>query len=328
MKEFRGTPARYPLTAALNDVDKRSQPEQEADRIVDRLVRDLEENGIAVLPALFTTEQIRDMRRAFEAPLRGMRWNDLDGYEKEPLREVIQDVLTVEQGFVDLAIHPFVAKTLARYLGTDFALTEAKGWKSLITKRDFQGWHGDYWYDETKVSGIAKEVKLAMYLTDVRSGAFNYIKGSHQRQHPRLVENNEVRDVPQGSIQEVVGPAGTAFLFDSSGIHKQGVPILEPRLAVFYNYHDPKVQLAKEALDYYRYHPLVLNAAFLGGLSEEAQRILGFGNKIRYIPAFRRTTKYKLFYKTFEKAFAVMIAMSDLRERVGERLSRVLKRKG
>jgi hypothetical protein len=328
MRDPQRLPMQPPLPAAKTHPNGNRSPQTEEDLIAARIAADLEVNGIAVLPTLFTKEQIRDMRQAFEARLHGVRWNDIDGYEKEALREVVQDVLTVEQGFVDLAVSPIIGKALAKYLGKDFALTEAKGWRSLTTNRDFQGWHGDYWYDETKSNGIAKEVKLSMYLTDVKSGAFNYIKGSHQKQHPRLVENNEVKDVTRDQIVEMIGPAGTAFLFDSSGIHKQGVPILEPRLAVFYNYHDPHVHLAKEALDYYRYHPLTLNAAFLGNLSEEAERILGFGDKTRYIPAFRRTTQYKRLYKTFDMAFDAAITMSDFRERAVERLNRILKRKG
>jgi hypothetical protein len=296
------------------------------DRLAEKLAAELDQNGIVVLPPLFSPDQLRDMRKSFETRLHGIRWNDLDGYEKEPLRRVVQDVLTVEQGFVDLAVHPLVTGIIRRYIGPNFALTEAKGWKSLPTKRDFQGWHGDYWYDETKVTGIAKEVKMAMYLTDVRTGAFNYMQGSHQKQHPRVVSNRELSEVSESQIREALGPAGTAFLFDSSGIHKQGVPILEPRLAVFYNYHDPNVQLAKEALDYYRYHPLLLNAAFLGDLSPEAQRVLGFGNKIRYKPAFLRPTKHKFLYKTFDLAFGATVKVEDFCERAGNRLSRVLGR--
>jgi hypothetical protein len=310
----------------------RHEPEthsQVADEVtVKRLVTELQRNGVVVLPRLFTDEQIADMRKAFEVRLHGTRWNDLDGYEREPLRHVLQEVLTLEQGFLDLAIHPLIAATLRGYIGNEFALTEAKGWKSLPTKRDFQGWHGDYWFDETKVTGIAKEVKVAMYLTDVESGAFNYIKGSHQKQPPRVVQNREVEHYPKSDILEVKGRAGTAFMFDSSGIHKQAVPILDPRLAVFYNYHDPRVPLAQEAVDYYRYHPLTLNAAFLGNLSAESQRILGFGNKTRYQPAFRRTTEHKRFYKTIDRMFSACVRISDLNERAVDRLNRILQRKG
>ena len=315
-----------PVTSGV--VHNNGDLDQAPDAVVDRLAGELERNGVAVLPTLFSGEQIEAMRLAFEARLHGVRWNDLDGYQREPHRHLLDDMLVVEQGFVDLAVHPLILKTLTRYLGSRFALTEAKGWKSLPTRRDFHGWHGDYWYDETRVNGIAKEVKLAMYLTDVRSGAFNYIRGSHQQQHPRVVQNSELTQVAPERILEFNGPAGTAFLFDSSGIHKQGVPVLEPRLAVFFNYHDPKVPLAKEAVDYYRYHPLILNAAFLGNLSEDAKRILGFGDRTRYQPAFRRTTEHKLLYKTINLAFGASVRIDDLCERSVERLNRILKRKG
>jgi Phytanoyl-CoA dioxygenase (PhyH) len=327
MKQYGDPPSPGGAPVIANGYLQKAESQQAEDAVVDHLVAELEQNGVVVLPPLFTPLQIEAMQSAFEARLGGMRWNDLDGYEKEPLRDVLQDVLMLEQGFVNLALHPLVAKTLKRYIGSGFALTEAKGWRSLPTKRDFQGWHGDYWYDETKVQGIAKEVKLAMYLTNVRSGAFNYIKGSHQKQHPRVVQNSELEDVPKSSILEILGVAGTAFLFDSSGIHKQGVPILQPRRAVFYNYHDPQVPLAKEAVDYYRYHPLALNAAFLGNLSEEDQRILGFGNTTRYVPAFRRTTEYKNLYKAFSLAFGARLAIADVHERSVERIKRVLKLK-
>ena len=95
--------------------------------------------------------------------------------------------------------------------GDEYELTEAKGWKSLPTKRDFHGWHGDAWYDQNAATSIPREVKLAIYLSDVRSGAFNYIKGSHRKQHPRPVKNHELLDVEPTQIAELSGPAGTGF---------------------------------------------------------------------------------------------------------------------
>jgi hypothetical protein len=161
----------------------------------------------------------------------------------------------------------------------------------------------------------------------VDSGAFNYIKGTHQKQVPRVIQNREVQDVAKSEILEIKGRAGTAFLFDSSGIHKQAVPILKERYAIFYNYHDPQVPLANEAIDYYRYHPLILNAAFLGNLSPEAQRILGFGNKTRYIPAFARKTEHRVFYQTMDRVFSACVRVSDFNERAVDRLKRILQRK-
>jgi hypothetical protein len=292
--------------------------------LVARLVAELESNGIVALPSLVTSENLAGMRRAFQTRLRRLRWNNFEGYQKtERYRHMVEDVLLLDQGFVDVAIHPLVKSVMDRYLGNQYALTEAKGWKSIPTRRDFHGWHGDAWYDQKATSDIPREIKLAMYLTDVRSGAFNYIRGSHRKQHPRMVQNNEVKDVDKSEIAEMFGPAGTAFLFDTSGIHRQGVPMLEPREAIFYNYHDPNVRLQEEDVVYYRYHPLLLNAAFLGNLSGDDQRILGFGEKRNFLPAFERSTRPSIVYTALSTALNGQLFLRDVMDRVTVRVKRI-----
>ena len=299
----------------------------DADRSrVDQSVAELEQNGIVVFADLISKEQLSDMQRAFNSRLKRPRWNNFDGYEKERYRHVVPDLLTVDQGFVDVAIHPIVQETLRRYVGDGVELVEAKGWMSLPTTRDFHGWHGDAWYDQTSVDYIPREVKLAVYLTDVRSGAFNYVRGSHQKQHPQYVNNNDVEGARDSKILEVLGQAGTAFLFDTTGIHRQSVPILEPRHALFYNYHDPAVKLEQENVTNYRYHPLLLNAAFLGNLSAEDQRLLGFGNKVHFIPAYERPEKHAALQRVFTGAFDLELRARNLHERIVARLHRTLKR--
>jgi hypothetical protein len=209
-------------------------------------------------------------------------------------RHMIQDVLILDQGFLNVALHPLVQQVLKEYLGPHFQLVEAKGWRSLPTKKDFHGWHGDAWYDQKAVSSIPREVKLAFYLTDVRSGAFNYIKGSHRKQHPRPIPSGELINISKDMIVEAIGPAGSAFMFDTSGTHRQAMPVLEPRQAVFLNYHDPAIPLQQEDIKYYRYHPLLLNAAFLDNLTMEDQRILGFGDKRNYQHGFERRRQHPM----------------------------------
>ncbi|MDQ1637753.1 MAG: hypothetical protein QOF62_1092 [Pyrinomonadaceae bacterium] len=289
----------------------------------DDLVADLKRDGVIVLPNILSAEQLGDMQQAFESRLRRMRWNNIEGYQKtERHRHMVEDVLLLDQGFVDLAVHPLVKQIVTRYLGTDYELTEAKGWKSLSTRRDFHGWHGDAWYDQTTEKKIHREIKLAMYLTEVHSGAFNYIRGSHGKQHPRTVKNQEVENFDASRFVELTGAAGTAFLFDTSGIHRQGVPMLEPRQAIFYNYHDPRVRLQQEDVSYYRYHPLLLNAAFLGRLSREDQRILGFGNKTNLQSCFERQTQTPLAFKASSAIFDAQLRVRELRDRIAARLRR------
>lgn len=292
---------------------------------VDQLHAELKQNGIVVLRDLIDGDQLAAMQRAFNARLKRVRWNHFDGYERERYRHVVPDLLTIDQGFVDLGIHPIVKETLRRYIGETFELVEVKGWKSVPTTRDFHGWHGDAWYDQTIVDYIPKEVKLGFYLTDVRSGAFNYLKGSHQKQHPQYVNNEQVESMKDREIIEVLGPAGTAFLFDTSGIHRQSVPILEPRHALFYDYHDPSVRLEPDNVNY-RYHPLLLNAAFLRNLTPEDQRILGFGNKQNFVPAHEQPEKHAVLQRAFTFAFDVELRVRSFHERLIARINRTLKR--
>lgn len=289
----------------------------------DALAAELETNGLVVLPPLLAREQLQEMQNAFAARLRRVRWNNYDGYQRtEVYRHMVEDVLLLAQGFVDLAVHPLVKQILSRYLGRDYQLTEAKGWKSLPTNRDFHGWHGDMWYDQHNDTPIHREIKLAMYLTDVRSGAFNFIKGTHQKQHPHNLKRDEVNALPLSELIEVKGEAGTAFMFDTSIVHRQGIPMLEPRQAIFYAYHDAGVRLQQEDIDYYRYHPLLLNAAFLGDLSEEDERILGFGDKRNYQPAFVRQDEPSLLYRLYSASLGAEVRLRDLGERIKARLSR------
>jgi hypothetical protein len=287
----------------------------------------LERDGVAVIPHLVSPAALGAMQQAFARRLLRQRWNDLDGYSRtEPYRLLVEDVLLLHQAFVDLALHPDVTAAVRAYVGPAFQLTEAKGWQSNPTKYDFHGWHGDAWYDQARVPHVPREVKLGVYLTDVRSGAFQYIKGTHGKQHPRTVKPAEVSGYPADRLVEVLGPAGTGVLFDTSGVHRQGIPILQRRHAVFYGYHDPAVPLQQEDVDYYRYHPLLLNAAFLGGLSKEDERILGFGDKRNYRDDFVRQTEHAGFHAVLQRLFAAKLRWHKFTGRVAGRLRRLFGR--
>lgn len=290
---------------------------------VDTLASELETNGLVVLPSILSPDQLREMQEALEARLRRLRWNNFDGYQRtEIYRHMVEDVLLLAQGFVDLAVHPLVKQILSRYLGANYQLTEAKGWKSLPTNRDFHGWHGDMWYEQKEDTPIHREIKLAMYLTDVHSGAFNFIKSTHQRQHPHNLKRDEVNALPLSELVELKGSAGTVFMFDTSIIHRQGIPMLEPRQAIFYAYHDAGVALQQEDVTYYRYHPMLLNAAFLGNLSAEDQRVLGFGDKRNFRPAFVREDQPSLIYRIYAASLEAQVRLQDFRERLKARLNR------
>ena len=281
---------------------------------LDQVLETLERDGVAIVPAFATGAWLAGMQRAFRQSLARPRWNTFDGYRQTELfRHMVEDVLLLDQGFVDLAVHPLVAGAARGYVGLDVQLREAKGWLSLLTARDFHGWHGDAWYDQSQVTDrIPREVKAAMYLTDVRSGAFAYVKGSHRQQAPRMIRKDEVGSTVKGDVLECFGAAGTLVLFDTSGVHRQNMPILEPRWAVFYNYHQPSVPLQREDTVAYRYHPLLLNAAFLGKLGEEERRLLGFGDQAHYQPDWERPERFAWIQAAARAMLVAKLRIADL----------------
>jgi hypothetical protein len=113
-------------------------------------------------------------------------------------------------------------------------------------------------------------------------------------------------------------------MFDTSAVHRQSIPILEPRQAVFFGYHNPSIALQPDDIAYYRYHPLLLNAAFLGNLSLEDHRILGFGNKTNFQPAFQRADKPSFSYRLFMTSHGAGLRIQHLRQRIVARLGRLL----
>jgi hypothetical protein len=310
-----------PATLEATPLAEPSQADQAA-----ALVRELEAHGAVRLPRLVSDATLAEMQAAFAGRLQRLRWNNCDGYERsERLRLMVQDVLTLAQGFVDLALHPLVKAVLNGYLGRHWELCEAKGWQSLPTRRDFHGWHGDMWYDQTKVTDrVPREVKLGFYLSDVRSGAFQYIRGSHGKP-PHHLPRHEVEQLPLERMIEFLGPAGSAVLFDTSGTHRQGMPILEPRRAIFYNYHDPSIPLQAEDVEYYRYHPLLLNAAFLGDLRPDDMRILGFGNKTHYQPNYIRNSGHAGFQRIMTAAYGAKLFVGEWSGRVLGKVRRLLR---
>ncbi len=297
---------------------------------IDSVVAALERDGAVALPQLVSDEALQEMKEAFESRLRYFHSNDVSGYMRTELKRLgVPDVLTLAQGFIDIGVHPLVMGAMERYVGKGYALAEAKGWQTQRSLKDFHGWHGDAWYDQSAYPPevMPREVKLAFYLTDVNSGAFQYVRGSQRKEVPRLWPRREGENIAQQDIMEFKGKAGTAMIFDTSGIHRQGIPVLDPRRAVFYNYHDLDVKLQKEDVDYYRYHPLIVNAAFLGGLTGEQQRVLGFGHKGRFQHDFVRKPQSPLMHGIVTAANATRLYTGHYTRRVTGKIKRMLAEK-
>jgi Phytanoyl-CoA dioxygenase (PhyH) len=135
---------------------------------------------------------------------------------------------------MELANHPDVLAIAARYLGYTPTIT-------LISMRwsfpgeavdiDVQGFHRD---------AEAGCIKMLVYLTDVDedAGPHRYVAGSHRDRMPiRLHRYPDCEvNIRYGGSIGILGPAGTAFVIDSKGIHKGTPPALAPRLLLGIQY--------------------------------------------------------------------------------------------
>src|SRR5258708_8676606 len=102
---------------------------------VDALAAELETNGIVVLPNLLSSNQLFGMQQAFEARLRQMRWNNFDVYHNtESFRHMIEDMLLLDQVFLNLPLPPLVKQFFNPYLVLHTKLTEPNSVKSLPTQ--------------------------------------------------------------------------------------------------------------------------------------------------------------------------------------------------
>jgi hypothetical protein len=288
----------------------------------DVLFGTLETDGFVIMPEFVTGPRLAGMQLAFSRALGRLRANSIDGYEKtERLRDMIEHPLLLDQGFLDLGLDPLIVELVRRYVGPQSQLTECKGWRSRITARDWHGWHGDAWYDQQALHDcIPRELKVGLYLTDVDSGGLAYIKGSHRLLQPRLHSRQQGGTAWQGERVDVHGPAGTIVVFDTSGIHRQAHPILKIRHALFYCYHDASIPLQAEDVAYNRYAPLRLNAAFLGNLTVEQQRILGFGDARHFVHGYQRDIAHPLAHSVFGALLEGSLWMDEHCEPVLRRL--------
>jgi hypothetical protein len=300
---------------------------------VSDVTKTLESDGVVMLGKLVDGERLQRLRAIYTRALERPTWNTWVGFEQnEKWRRHIENLLIYDREFVEHALYPDVCEVLRQYIGPGFELVEARGWETITTRRDFHGWHVDAWYDET-IRPRPREVKLGCYLTDVETGHFQYVRASHGAdESPRHFSGEEIAEMAD-RIVDMKGPAGTCFLFDTSGIHRQSSPVLSKRWVVMYNYHDPVHRVGDEHLTFGRYRPLLLNAAFLGDLDKEQLRILGVGrstNAPPFQPPVRRFEKLHAVFHFLTWArmelFNLIYDARELLAGVRRRLSGILGR--
>lgn len=241
----------------------------------ENLFSQLKDQGVVVLPDLIKSEQLSAMRNAFECQLQQPSFNAWQGYHQTDRRRLMLDqLLTVEQGFVDVALLSLLQVLVKRYLGESACLQEAKGWQSFPFKDNFHPLHRDEWYCRNHYYEQKKpmSLKLGLYLDDVDTGAFAYIPGSHW---------NVGGD--HGTVDElstlITGKAGTMFLFDPEGLHQQSFPNLKKRNAAFFHFFSSDIVLSQNFIRWGRFRQLLIESSYLHSCSPEQLAFLGIGRQ-------------------------------------------------
>ena len=288
----------------------------------DALLATLERDGVVRLPLpLLGGAALERVQSEWAARVAHIQHNGQAGYEaRDPFRRIVHDALTVSPDLTRAALHPSIVEVVRRYVGADAALTEAKGWRTMPTELDFHGWHNDAWYDPD-LDHVPRQLKLAVYLSDVTSGAFAYAPGTHGQRAHRHYSEAEVDAFARDPVV-LDAPAGHAFLFDVSGVHRQTVPVLTARDAVFIVFHDPSVPLQAADVAASRYRPALVPVDALDGMTPDQLRLLGVGRR-ELRDAMRPPSPVDPGWRAaLARAEAGYHAASRLSRRVRARLSR------
>jgi hypothetical protein len=210
----------------------------------------LERDGIATLPNLFSTSELADvvdffLNQEVTAPGGGCMTRD---ELPAGVTMAAYDLATVVAcPWLMAAINrPDVLRLVSAFLGCKPTLCAiGVRWSFPSPKSaDVQAFHRDP--DDWRF------LKLFVYLTDVdgESGPHIYAAGSHKTRRPwraRTYAQTQVEaQFGKQSMRAILGPSGTTFIADTSGIHAGVPPQRAPRLLLQAQYSI----LPNFALDY------------------------------------------------------------------------------
>ena len=201
----------------------------------------LEDDGIAVLLERLP-KQVEEMNHFLsDKPVVLRRSGEIVHHERLPPGCTMADyqletVLNCPH-VLALANSDFLIRTATQYLGCLPTISTVGIRWSLPGSRceaSTQSFHRDR--DDWRC------LKFFVYLTDVdgTSGPHHFVRGSHRTQFELFSRPYEAETLEKAFGRDamcvVTGPAGTAFLADTIGIHAGPIPIRKPRLMLEVGY--------------------------------------------------------------------------------------------
>ncbi|MFZ1287915.1 MAG: phytanoyl-CoA dioxygenase family protein [Candidatus Phosphoribacter sp.] len=202
-------------------------------------------DGIVTLAGLVDSQTLSDLQESFDTEIRAkgvvsaLQQTSFNLAVDSCARETLERVR-------DMAHLPALIQVLDEYFEGPSRFVSARGYRQGPCKPlRYRAW--DY-HQDMKTSGPRQELKLMLLLTDVSPGgqAMRYVVGS-QRMQWRFATQRETKfsldealamgsEAGSGGLFVADGPAGSAVVFDTNGIHSGHRNLSETRDAITLNF--------------------------------------------------------------------------------------------
>ncbi|HKO58251.1 MAG TPA: phytanoyl-CoA dioxygenase family protein [Thermoanaerobaculia bacterium] len=214
-------------------------------RLTDRQRTSLAEEGFLSLPSLFTAKEVELMRNAADA-LVAARGEHVIAEEDSDVIKMVFGAHLEHDLFARLARHPCLLHPVEQSLGEPVHVFQSR----LNVKTAFAGggwpWHQDFnqWYRQDGMR-TPRATIVGVFLDDVNpcNGPLMMIPRSHRDGHILVPDGMDIpfdlvtRAANEHGIVPMMGPPGTAILFDSLTIHASAPNVSPwPRRIFYFNY--------------------------------------------------------------------------------------------
>lgn len=184
----------------------------------------LRRDGIAALAGLVDDEMLTDLQASFKAEIRakGMATSLHQVSFNLAVDSCARDT---RERVRDLAHLPALTEVIESYFEGPARFVSARGYRQgPLTPLRYRAW--DY-HQDMKTAGPQEELKLMLLLTDVAldGQAMRYVIGSQRMrwtfptQRETKFSLDDALDIGGQGLFVAYGPAGTAVVFDTNGIH-------------------------------------------------------------------------------------------------------------
>lgn len=199
----------------------------------------LTKDGYAPLPELVSQKQVSEMRAYFDTKKTTNPYNLGAGSFSAPSGVPVgthvayfnhEDVVNAPH-FLRIANDPSIISAISSEFGAKPTISYMAAWWSIAHGEAAQ--HAELFHRDVDDLHF---IKLFLYLTDVdeESGPHVFVRGSHKvnalTEIRRLSEEEVAKVFGASNILLFKGPAGTAFLENTYGIHRGVPPTRRPRL--------------------------------------------------------------------------------------------------